>query len=157
MKKAFTLIELLIVIAIIAILAGVVFANLNSARKRARDTEIKNNLSQFSKALEVMKVDNDLANVSWSNLVASASCTGMNCTTTWKDIDGKALIAKLPNHPVSGQYYMIKVWTGSNYALVARLYSSTTRYWCVKNGSAYEVASNNVGGAQVFCEEGRSI
>lgn len=155
MKRAFTLIELLIVIAIIAILAGVVFANLNSARKRARDTEIKNNLSQFSKALEIMKVDGDLANNSWTHIKSTG--TDMSSIATWTDIDGTRLVANLPSHPVSGQHYRIRIWTGNNYALVARLYSSTTRYWCVKNGSSYEVASNDVGGAQVFCEEGRSI
>jgi len=150
MKKAFTLIELLIVIAIIAILAGVVFVNLNNARKRARDVEIKNNLSEFSKALEVIKVDKELTNVAWSNITNSG--TGMNSITTWKDVDNTTLVAKLPSHPTSGQYYRIKVWTGSNYALLARLYSTTNKYWCIRNGSAYEIGTSSLTTAQNDCD-----
>ncbi|MBQ9788559.1 MAG: DUF1559 domain-containing protein [Lentisphaeria bacterium] len=46
-KSCFTLIELLIVIAIIAILAGLLMPALNQARARARSTACKNNLKQI--------------------------------------------------------------------------------------------------------------
>lgn len=49
----FTLIELLIVIAIIGLLSSVVFASLNSARKKARDARRLSDINQVQIALEM--------------------------------------------------------------------------------------------------------
>ena len=50
--SGFTLIELLVVIAIIGLLSSVVFASLNSARKKARDARRIADLKQIQTALE---------------------------------------------------------------------------------------------------------
>ncbi len=53
MKKGFTLLELLIVIAIIGVLASIVMASLNSARVKARDSKRLSDIRQIKVALEL--------------------------------------------------------------------------------------------------------
>lgn len=57
-KKAFTLIEMLIVIVIIGILAAALVPRLISVQGRARDTKRKADLSQIGSALAIYKTDN---------------------------------------------------------------------------------------------------
>ncbi|MBO4620574.1 MAG: prepilin-type N-terminal cleavage/methylation domain-containing protein [Victivallales bacterium] len=58
MKKQFTLVELLTVIAIIAILAGMLIPAVNRARATAQMTACMNNLGQLGKAETMFMVDN---------------------------------------------------------------------------------------------------
>ena len=59
-KKGFTLIELLVVIAIIGLLASVILASLNSARAKAADANIKENLTQIRSQAELLLDTNSL-------------------------------------------------------------------------------------------------
>src|SRR5688572_5101335 len=59
MNKAFTLIELLIVVAIIAILAAIAVPNFLEAQVRAKVSRIKNDMRTTSTALESFAVDNN--------------------------------------------------------------------------------------------------
>lgn len=56
-QRGFTLIELMIVIAIIGILTGLVTVNLADARERARDVQRKTDLKALQQALELYKND----------------------------------------------------------------------------------------------------
>ena len=57
MNKAFTLLELLVVIGVIGLLAALSLPNFMSARQRARDAQRKSDLIQIQKALELYKLD----------------------------------------------------------------------------------------------------
>lgn len=54
-NKAFTLIEVLVVIAIIAGMVAILYPNFMDMRERARDSQRKSDLKQIQKALELYK------------------------------------------------------------------------------------------------------
>ena len=59
MRKGFTLIEILVVIAIIAILAAILFPVFSRARAKARQATCASNLKQLATALEMYTQDYD--------------------------------------------------------------------------------------------------
>ncbi|MBI2195693.1 MAG: type II secretion system protein [Candidatus Levybacteria bacterium] len=56
-EKGFTLVELLIVIAIIGVLTTLLMANFIGVRQRARDAQRKSDLRQIQSALELYRSD----------------------------------------------------------------------------------------------------
>jgi len=58
-RSGFTLVELLIVIGIIAVLAGIIFPVFAKAREKARSTKCQSNLKQIGQALEMYAADWD--------------------------------------------------------------------------------------------------
>ncbi len=57
-RKAFSLIELLVVISIMAILGSLALTAFSTARKEARDTQRKSEITQYKTALESYYVSN---------------------------------------------------------------------------------------------------
>ncbi len=70
-KRCFSLIELLIVIAIIAILAGMLLPALNAAREKSKGISCINNLKQTSLMLTIYGNDHDGKILMWQKVDSS--------------------------------------------------------------------------------------
>jgi prepilin-type N-terminal cleavage/methylation domain-containing protein len=56
-KKGFTLIELIVVVAVMGILAGIIFVAMGPARKKAKDSKMQNSLIQLQSVAERIYLD----------------------------------------------------------------------------------------------------
>jgi len=143
MKKAFTLIELLIVIAIIGILAGIVLVSLTGALKKGKDSRIQADLRQITQIAGMIMSDTG----SYDSLCSGGSLNttgdyGAQLTTIQNDIQ-----AQQGGTTVDLSCYA----SGDNYCVSARLVS-TTKYFCVDSaGNATTTASNNCTSANLKC------
>ncbi len=106
-KKAFTLLELLIVIAIIGVLASIVMASLNNARVKARDSKRKQDLIQLRSAMELYNSSNNIYMGSWGWVANYGSGSVV-------DVPGltPSHISKVPNDTSFSYQYWRKDWIG---------------------------------------------
>lgn len=93
LKKGFTLIELLVVIAIIAILATIIILNVASARNKANDARVKDDVTTISKATEIAILDN----VAFT-AAATMDYFSSTIASSIKDSTGAALVGQA-KHP----------------------------------------------------------
>lgn len=105
MRKAFTLIEMLVVIAIIAILAGLLMPALTRARKEARKTHCLNNQKQVGIYLAMYAMDHRgrYPSVSFPHVDGRAYDSSLSIAQLWPDYaDNQELFhCVMTNHEVS--------------------------------------------------------
>ncbi len=109
LQRGFTLIEMLVVIAIISILIGIGINTFTIAQKKARDVKRKADLATIQKALIAYGLDHN----------DSYQCGGANCTnlTTLGLVSGGYLSA-LPTPPTSAASDVYHFWgTTGDFAL----------------------------------------
>ena len=133
MKKGFTLVELLVVMAIIAILATVIIGGFRSSQMRGRDAQRKSDLKQVANALEIFFTD--YGKYPPASGVAIAACSynpgtgaGSAClwgsrTSTGTITDGKTTYMRtVPADPINSHNYVYRVSSTQNmFQLFARL------------------------------------
>ncbi|MEK7162960.1 MAG: type II secretion system protein [Patescibacteria group bacterium] len=130
MKKGFTLIEILIVVAIIGLLTSVVLVGLGSSRAKGRDARRTADLHQTQNALELYYSKNQsYPNVAdWSSLRTSLTGAGIG-------------IPDIPSDPIVGwNYGYCRTPDGYGYVVAAYLedlesaalkqYSSSATFPC---------------------------
>ena len=126
--KAFTLIEILVVIAIIGILASIVLVSLSRTRNKAKDGRIISDMGQIRKAAEVWQSGN--------NRYTGMDADGTEIDTLIKDIENQG--ATVTKH--IGENY---------YCIYAELIAEPGKVWCVDSG----LNSLKLDGAPTTCSD----
>ena len=120
LKKAFTLVEMMIVVIIIGILMGALLPKFQGAQKKARDTARKANLSTISTAL-LMRFNDEGDYPTW------------DCMS---DITKKIVPNYLSSIPKDPQKSRITSWTNSNWCSGwVYAYSNIKKYGAAQWGS----------------------
>ena len=152
-EKAFTLIEMLIVISLIGILAALALVSFGGVQKQARDTTRKSDLKQYQTALESY---GNLVNGLYPSRTSISSAYSGLCADLNVNLEPDITCSEDPKIGVDPTYYTYKYITdGTNgtasatkYVLWAKLENSaTTKYWIIcangKTGESTTVPSSS--------------
>lgn len=121
MKKAFTLVELLVVVSIMAILTIVTVSQFRTARKRANDVARKGDLNSVAKALQLYFADYGVMPEAIDGQIKTDIIRKWG--EEFKDSTGYIYMVKLPTENTDGwpQYCYKTDSTRKKYALFAKL------------------------------------
>ena len=143
--KAFTLVELLIVIVIIGILAGLIIWALRSAVVKARDAQAKNSVKVVQDAIEVYLTENP-------NLRESDFGNGFPNTSTYYELDntrlgnlvaGQKLITSTPKDG-QNQLLKLRIAGSTTYIIQAKSATNSRKCWFSSAGTNVANYQNNL-------------
>lgn len=113
-KKGFTLVELMVVIAIIGILSSVVLASLNKARERARDAKRVTELKSLQIALALYYDKHRSYPSSGTSAEADGEAIPGTGAGVLEVLRTENLVAVIPTDPTSTRSYRYKTSTATN-------------------------------------------
>ena len=121
-NNGFTLIEITVVMAIIAVLAALSIGSYRTSQVKARDAQRKNDLKQISNSLEVYFNDKGQyplhsVNNEINGCVSEATC---DWSDDWQDENGTTYMVELPADPKDYLNYYYES-DGTSFQIYARL------------------------------------
>lgn len=141
-RDGFTLVELLIVIAVVGVLAGTTLTSLRGAKSKAIDIKIVSSVKQIRDIIE-----SNYSGVGYPDLTNSSPIYGgfvaeNNPGTTTLNI----LIANIFSQGGSVNVVNESGTTVLSYAIYGQLFSESTKYFCIdSSGRTNQEATTNTG------------
>ena len=146
-KNGFTLLELLVVVAIIGILASVIISNLTASRAKGNDAAVKSNLNNMIAQSAIFYGNNSNSynttsgnyscTASPSSVTCSSSCTSATTTEILCDPTVQSAMrsaaSSAANHAAYGVSYSGS-YSGQYFNIEAQLSTNTSGsqdYWCI--------------------------
>ena len=120
-KRAFTIIELMVVVAIIGVLAGIATVSYNNSQKKSRDSRRMADFDALKTAILLYKDDsghipvNPCASGNFCTFPYPAGCTGTGCSSNiFSELTSGHYIEQIPTPPAGPGYsYYITPGTGT--------------------------------------------
>jgi len=110
-RQAFSLIELMIVIVIMAVLAAIIIPKFQDQSRRSKEAALKSDLSQVRTAIATFQADTGFYPKLLTDLAATSAPTqGYDSTAALQSITaanwhGPYITGSLPNDPISGSAF----------------------------------------------------
>jgi prepilin-type N-terminal cleavage/methylation domain-containing protein len=148
MKKGFTLIELIVVIAIIGLLAAIVLASLTAASNTAHDNSVKAGLRELSTQIQSDATSGNFG--AGLTLPWGVSSAGSPYCSPWlipvNDIRIQQILTNIyQNSATSNPGFHCSVdSTGTKWAVSVSVLRGTSGPWCIDNSGGFRNTSVNV-------------
>lgn len=145
MKKGFTLIELMVVIAIIAVLSSIIMFSAAQYINKGKDSNVSGNLAVLIPAGEAFyNVGNTYANYCNSDAVINA----------WRQISKPVTILTCASDTNHAGLCCKVATDGSSWASCAQLFTNSAKAYCVDSrGIKRQISTTNCTGSIVVCPE----
>ena len=141
MKKGFTLIELMVVIAIVAVLAGLTLGYLTDSRKKGGDTGVKSNLQTVRALSEIFYLDNANSYLpAGGSTFSVASCPSYNASGTNMFARNKTIADAIAEAGNRGDGTACAN-SGNFWAVAVGLNLNPGTSWCIDNQGSAKVVS----------------
>ena len=129
MKKGFTIVELIIGMAIVFVLLAVILINVNPVQnqKSAKDVKRISDLNLLDSAINAYRIDHqnypDLENVLRTSILLPSGNTKIESVSSgWIDQDMTGYLSKLPTDPINdATYHYSYIHNQSGYEINAKL------------------------------------